>query len=83
MTPDKYEQLRFRLLQCRAVVSLIRKWTGDTEGDDRLPDGHPANTLQWAADLAVQALDDALSDLDLSDEKAPGPDDQPATRGAA
>jgi len=56
MTPDVYEQLRLRLLQCRAVVSLMRKWAGDEEGDDILRDGHPANTLQWAADLAVQMI---------------------------
>jgi hypothetical protein len=29
MTPDVYEQLRLRLLQCRAVVSLMRKWAAD------------------------------------------------------
>ena len=77
MTPDVYEQLRLRLLQCRAAASLMRKWAGDEEGDDILRDGHPANTLQWAADLAVQMLDSALSDLDISCEKAPGPGDQP------
>jgi len=55
MTPDMYEQLRLRLLQCRAVVSLMRKWAGDEEGDVLLRDGHPANTLQWAADIAAWA----------------------------
>jgi hypothetical protein len=29
MTLDVYEQLRLRLLQCRAVVSLMRKWAAD------------------------------------------------------
>jgi len=78
MTPDVYEQLRLRLLQCRAVVSLMRKWAADEESDDLLRDGHPANTLQWAADLAVQMIDGALSDLDSSWEKVPEPGDQPA-----
>ena len=83
MTPDVYEQLRLRLLQCRAVVSLMRKWAGDEEGYDILRDGHPANTLQWAADLAVQMIDGALSDLDSSSEEAPGPGDQPAKQETA
>lgn len=83
MTPDVYEQLRLRLLQCRAVVSLMRKWAGDEEGDDILRDGHPPNTLQWAADLAVQMIDGALSDLDSSCEEAPGPGDQPAKQETA
>ena len=83
MTPDVYEQLRLRLLQCRAVVSLMRKWAGDEEGDDVPRDGHPANTLQWATDLAVQMIDGALSDLDSSCEEALGPGDQPAKRETA
>jgi hypothetical protein len=83
MTPDGYEQLRFHLLQCRAVVSLMRKWAGDEDGDDLLRDGHSANTLQWAADLAVQMIDGALSDLDRSYEEAPGSSDQPAKRETA
>jgi hypothetical protein len=83
MTPDGYEQIRLRLLQCRAVMSLMRKWAGDEEGDDLLRDGHPANTLQWAADLAVQMIDGALNDLDCSGENAPGPSDQPAKRETA
>jgi hypothetical protein len=83
MTPDVYEQLRLRLLQCRAVVSLMRKWAGDEEGDDILRDGHPANTLQWAADLAVQMIDGALSDLDSNCEEAPEPGDQPVKRETA
>ena len=83
MTPDVYEQLRLRLLQCRAVVSLMRKWAGDEEGDDLLRDGHPANTLQWPADLAVQMIDGALSDLDSSCEEAPVPGDKPAKRETA
>jgi hypothetical protein len=29
MTPDVYEQRRLRLLQCRVVVSLMRKWAAD------------------------------------------------------
>jgi hypothetical protein len=55
---------------CRAVVSLMRKWTGDEEGDDLAT--AILNTLQWAADLAVQMIDGALNDLDCSGEKAPG-----------
>ena len=66
-----------------AVVSLMCKWAGDEESDDPLRDGHPVNTLQWAADLAVQMIDGALNDLDSSWEKAPEPGDQPAKRETA
>jgi hypothetical protein len=78
MTPDVSEHLRLGPLQCRAVVSLMRKWAADEDSNDVLCDSHPANTLQWTAGLAIQVLDGALNDLDIDFDQAPGSGDQHA-----